>query len=245
VVVDVAVKSTGKGAEQDSKVEKEALDRAVQRVTALGTGAGYVSAMEGQGMTMSITLRVPAGTYQDVMSQIAAIGTVSSLHETTDDVTARLIDLDSRTKTMKASVDRVRLLLTKAEKLGDVISIESELASREADLESVQRQQAALAGQASLSTITVALQGSVTGIPKPRPTPVAAPVARSGFLGGLANGWDAVRKIGRAVLQVIGTLIPFLPVVAVLLMAGLLWRRRLHRHTRPVLAPAGDPPVAE
>jgi hypothetical protein len=179
------------------------------------------------------------------MSQIAAIGSVVSLQETTDDVTAQLIDLDSRTKTMKASVDRVRLLLTKAERLGDVISIESELASREADLESLQRQQAALAGQASLSTITVTLQGSVTGIPKPRPTPVVTPVARSGFLGGLANGWDAVRKIGRAVLLVIGTIIPFLPVVAVLLIAGWLWRRRLHRNTRPILAPAGDPPVTE
>jgi hypothetical protein len=62
VTVDVAVKSTGKGAEQDNKIEKDAFDRAVQRVTALGAGRGYVSAMQGHDTTMSITLRVPAGT---------------------------------------------------------------------------------------------------------------------------------------------------------------------------------------
>jgi len=241
LTLDITVRASGKGADADRRNEVEAVDHAAAKVRSfVQTGAGYVGGAEGSSTTMSITLRVPAGSYSDVMRAITGVGTVLSQQESTQDVTAQLVDLDSRMKTMQASVIRVRTLLSKAEKLGDVIAIESELAAREADLESLQRQQAALAGQTSLSTITVVLQGSVTGIAKPAPP--APPVARSGFISGLASGWEAVHKLGHAVLIVIGTLIPFLPVAAVLLAAGLFWRRRVHRPASPELAtPTGDP----
>jgi len=245
VTVDIAVKSTGRNSDEDAKNEIKAVNDAALRVRALvSTGVGYVGGAEGQGTTMSITLRVPAGSYNDVMSAIAGIGTVTARQEATQDVTAQMVDLESRMKTMQASVVRVRTLLSKAEKIGDVIAIESELSGREADLESLQRQQAALAGQTSLSTITVVLQGSITGIKKSVPPPPTA--ARTGFIGGLAIGWAAVRKVADGALTVLGTVIPFLPVVAVLLVAGLIWRRRVGRPVAPALAPPhGEPRAAE
>lgn len=241
VTVNIAVKSTGRSSDEDANNEIKAVNDAALRVRALvSTGVGYVGGAQGQGTTMSITLRVPAGSYNDVMSAIAGIGTVTARQEATQDVTAQMVDLESRMKTMQASVVRVRTLLSKAEKIGDVIAIESELSGREADLESLQRQQAALAGQTSLSTITVVLQGSVIGIKKSVTPP---PAARSGFLGGLANGWDAVRKVADGALTVLGTVIPFLPIVAVLLVAGLIWRRHVRRPVVP--APHGEPRAAE
>lgn len=241
VTVDIAVKSAGRNSDEDAKNEIKAVNDAALRVRAVvSTGVGYVGGAEGRGTTMSITLRVPAGSYDDVMSAIAGIGTVTSRQEATQDVTAQMVDLESRMKTMQASVVRVRTLLSKAEKIGDVIAIESELSGREADLESLQRQQAALAGQTSLSTITVVLQGSIIGIKKSVTPP---PATRSGFLGGLANGWDAVRKVADGALTVLGTVIPFLPVVAVFLGAGLIWRRRVRRPVVP--APHGEPRAAE
>ncbi len=244
VTLKIAVKSTNTTAEADQAAEQAAVNNAFVRVSALASGAGYVSAADGQGTTMSVTLRVPAAGYTAAMTALQSIAPIISRQESTQDVTSQLIDIGSRMETMTASVNRVRALLSKADKIGDVISIESELTSREADLESLQRQQASLAGQTALSTITVVLQGAITGI-KDVIAPVP-PAARSGFLGGLANGWDAVRKIGHAGLTVVGTLIPFLPAVAVVIIAVMIWRRRV----RPVVGPTpaitpGDPHPAD
>ncbi len=240
VTLNVAVNSTNKGAAADQQVVQAAVNAAFVRVSAIATGAGYVSAANGSGATMSVTLRVPVSGYEAAMDALQDIAPIVSRQESTDDVTAQMIDISSRMQTMTASVNRVRALLSKADKIGDVIAIESELTGREADLESLQRQQAALAGQTSLSTITVVLQGSITGVKKVLPPP--PPAERSGFLGGLANGWDAVRHVGHAGLTVVGTLIPFLPVVAIIVGAGLILRRRVRRPTVPTLAaPAGDP----
>lgn len=246
LTLDVAVRSSNTTAAADEKAEEEQVGKAADNVRHLATGSGYVSAAQGKGTTQSITLRVPAAGYDNVIDALAGIAPIVSRQETTEDVTSKMVDIGSRMQTMTASVGRVRALLSKAEKIGDVISIESELSAREADLESLQRQQAALAGQTALSTITVVVQGSITGV-KPKVAPVVPPppAARSGFTGGLANGWAAVRHIGHAGLTVVGTLLPFVPVIAVLLLAGIYVRRRLRRDAPPVLAPARDPRPAE
>lgn len=247
VTMNVIVASTNKGAAADLAKEQGAVDSAYVQVTALATGAGYVSAVNGGGTTVSITLRVPVDGFSNVMDALAGIAPIASRQISTQDVTAKMADVGSRVATMKASVAQGRALLSKAVKIGDVIAIEGEVNQREADLESLESQQAALAGQAALSTITVVVRGSVTGVKKavvpPKPAP---PAARSGFIGGLANGWDAVRHIGHAVLTVVGTLIPFLPIFAVIAIGFLFWHRRIRRTSAPVLATQpGDPRPTE
>ncbi len=247
VTMNVIVASTNKGAAADLAKEQDAVDSAYVQVTALATGAGYVSAVNGGGTTVSITLRVPVDGFSNVMDALAGIAPIASRQISTQDVTAKMADVGRRVATMKASVAQGRALLSKAVKIGDVIAIEGEVNQREADLESLESRQAALAGQAALSTITVVVRGSVTGVKKavvpPKPAP---PAARSGFIGGLANGWDAVRHIGHAVLTVVGTLIPFLPIFAVVAIGFLFWYRRIRRTSAPVLATRpGDPRPTE
>lgn len=246
LTLNVVVKSSNTTAAADEQAEEDAVDKKAQDVRNLATGTGYVSAAQGKGTTQSITLRVPAAGYDNVITALEGIAPIVSRQETTEDVTSKMVDIGSRMQTMTASVNRVRALLSKADKIGDVIAIESELSTREADLESLQRQQAALAGQTALSTITVVVQGSITGV-KPKVAPVAPtpPAARSGFTGGLANGWDAVRHLGHAGLTVVGTLLPFVPPVAVLLLVVMYLRRRMRRDAAPVLPPARDPQPAE
>lgn len=223
LTVRVEVPTTGKGDDADQQALAGALDHAAAQARAVVGPQGYVGGAEGRGTAMTLTLRVPAAGYQAAMDKLATLGRVTDRQEQAEDVTANLVDLQSRIETMKASVARVRALLAKADKVGDVVAIESELSSREADLESLQRRMAALSGQASLSTITVTLLGVVVGTAKP----VVEPDQRSGFLGGLANGWDALVKAGSGFLAFVGTILPFLPIVAVLVLAGWWARRRV------------------
>lgn len=213
----------GKDAEATTRALAAAASDAGVQVRAVATGAGgYVSAADGGGATISVTLRVPVGDYEAVMTRLAAVGTVTSRTEKTDDVTDEMIDVASRLDTMKASVDRVRALLAKADKIGDVIAIESELTQREADLESLENRRSAVQGQVALSTITVTVTAVAEGSIVPQPTD------RHGFLAGLAAGWRALTSFGTGVAAVIGAALPFLPVVVVAALL-VLWLRRLRR----------------
>lgn len=92
-------------------------------------------------------MRVPVERYAAVINKILTLGELTSRTESSQDVTADVVDVNSRVKTMTASVARIRTLLSKATRIGDVIAIESELAVREADLESLEQQQASLGGR--------------------------------------------------------------------------------------------------
>ena len=245
VALEVDHKSTGNSTAQVTQ-DREALNAAVSaaslQVRSLANGPGFVSASSGGGASISITLRVPVSGYESVMTSLARAGTITSVTENTQDVTAQMIDIDSRVKSAADVIASLRTLLSKATKIGDILSIEDQLNSREADLESMKSQLAGLSDQTSLSTITVVINGVITDVPPVVvPKPPTPPATRSGFLGGLANGWDAARTLGHGVLTVVGTVIPFLPLVLVVVVALLFWRRRLRR-VHPVPTMTGDPP---
>ena len=179
-----------------------------------------------------IVLRVPEARFAAVLDSVAAIGTELSRTTRAEDVTGEVADLTSRTATAKASVDRIRVLLADAKDLKDIVLLESELTRREADLEAYQARLAALSGQAEMSTITAVLR-----------TPQAGANEPNSFLRGLQQGWVALQDSTAALFVLIGALLPFALVLA---LVGLpLWTLLRHRR-RPAgsSGPAGpsDPP---
>jgi len=224
--------SGGDAAPSDEAARRALADAAAQaatKVRALAPGSGgYVSASDGGGATVSVVLRIPASSYAGVMNSLDGIGEITSRTEKTSDVTDEMVDVASRVATMKASIDRIRALLAKADKIGDVISIESELASREADLESLQNRQTALKDQVALSTISVTvtavLEGTVEQVASDR---------QDGFLAGLAGGWSALKAFVTWLGSVIGALLPFTPLIAVLALVAVWVSRRRRRAPGP------------
>lgn len=177
----------------------------------------------------TISLSVPTERLDAVLDQLSRVGTVLSRTTSSQDVTDQYVDTQSRVKTMTASLDRVRALLARATTIGQVVSLESELTRREADLESLQAQLAALKGSVARSTVTVTLS-----------TAAPAPVAAGGFLAGLGAGWRAFQSSVTGLLTALGAVLPF----AVLALLGLVPLARWHRRRRvsPVSelpAPAG------
>lgn len=228
---DVALTVTPKPDEPDGKTSAQALAdaaaRAAAQVRALANlPGGYVSATDGHGATISVTLRIPAGSYDSVMGRIEALGTVTSESESTSDVTGEMIDVASRVASAKASVDRLRALMAEATSLKDVIALESELTTRESDLESLQRRSAELSDEVALSTITI----SVSAIPKTMKAAATKPAPKhSAFVAGLLAGWHGIGAVGRVVAAIAGALLPFLPLIVVLGAAGWFGVRRARR----------------
>lgn len=203
------------------------------RQIAAGAG-GYDGQEDDQSKQASFTLRVPQAALDRVLEQLSHLGITTSRTGDAQDVTSQLVDVQSRLVSQQASVDRVRTLMTKAASIGDVMSIESELTKREADLESLEQQQAELTSQVAMSTVTVQL----TLAPAPV---VAAAAGPSGFVGGLDSGWHAFLGTLGVLLVVVGAVLPFVVVFGGL---GVLvwWLVRRRRSATPTVAAGGAAP---
>ncbi|MHB1472331.1 MAG: DUF4349 domain-containing protein [Dermatophilaceae bacterium] len=181
----------------------------------------------------TLTLSVPADSLDTALDQISKqVGTVLRRTTSSQDVTAQYVDTQSRLKTMRASVDRVRALMAQAKDIGQVVALESEMSRRQADLESLESQLAALNTAVDRSTLAVSLS-----------TPGNEPVPNNGFLAGLRSGWDAFTASAVGLFTAVGAVLPF-AVFFALLGAPLWswWRRR--RANRPPVVPEPDGPAA-
>lgn len=206
---------------------------AVRQVrTAVAGAGGFVTEERSEDSGSWLVLRVPADALDRLVDEVAGYGHVTDRSGQVLDATEEVVDLDARVASQTASVARVRGLLAEAKTIGDVISIESELARREADLDSLTSRLTALKDQVGLSTLTVDLRGPAA-VPPPdvRPAP--------GFLDGLAAGWAGLRAVGTAAAAVVGFVLPFLPPLAVLAGCWVLARRIVRARRTPATAGAG------
>ena len=184
-----------------------------------------------------LVLRVPPAHLGTVLAALAGTGSVSYRTLSETDVTGQVADVDSRITSAQDSLTELRGMIDKAASMNDLISLEDALSTRESDLESLEAQQRALADQIQYATVTLgyfvaAASGTTPAAAKP-------PSHHSGFVAGLLDGWHAFLATLRVLLAVVGWLLPFAIVVA------LLWWpvRRLLRRRRgsaPVPAPAGE-----
>lgn len=201
--------------------------------TAVAAVGGYVTEEQSGTRGGLLVLRVPADALDRLIEDIAAGMKVTGRSSQVVDATEQVVDLDARVASQQASVARVRALLAQATSIGDIISIESELARREAELDSLIGRLAALRDQVALSTLTVNLRTPSDLIVDGDAQPV-------GFLGGLAAGWTGLQALGSGVGAVIGFLLPFVPVLAVLAAMGWVGRRVVRSRRTPATVGAGQ-----
>ncbi len=199
----------------------------------LGRYGGYVSdeatfnTPKGGTTSSRLTLRVPIGHFNDVIAAFPTFTTVREAHTTAEDVTTEVIDVESRIRTQEISLQRLRKFLSQTSDIDTLIRLESEIAQREAQLESAKAQQKYLRDQTSLGTITVTLQ---TPGAKPKKDD---PLAGAGFFTGLGGGWNALSDVALVAATVVGAVIPFAVLGALAgVPAWLALRRR--RRTTPV-----------
>lgn len=174
-----------------------------------------------------VVLRVPVERYDEVLTDLQGAGRLIEREAKAEDVTEQVVDVQSRITSQRASVARVRELMDQATRLSDVVTLEGELSQRQSDLEALLARQASLKDRTSLATITLSLTET--------PVKKAAPKDEDpGFVDAVSGGWDAFVAMVRWISLVIGALLPFLVVAALLLLAWLrLPRPRLPRRPAP------------
>ena len=197
-----------------------------------GAVAGDDRSGSGADAHATLVLKVPPEKMDAMLDQLGRLGHEQSRSSSTQDVTQDVADVDARVASMQASIARVRAILSRADRIGDVVSVEGELSRRTTELESLQARQRALAGQVNYATITLQLKADRAAAP-------AAPADRAGFAGGLRDGWHAFTAALGWVLTAVGAVLPFLLLAVPVAVAWAALRRR--RLTAAPSAPAPRP----
>lgn len=183
---------------------------------------------EGEVKRARVVARIPSARFAEAMQSLEGAAELIASSSNIDDVTTKVIDNRIRLEVQQRSIRRIALLLDRAQSIRDIVNIEGQLSRRQAELGSLQRQQAYLADQTSMATITVSLERTKA---KPEPKEKAD---EKGFVAGLDKGWTGFKNVAVALATATGAALPFL--VVLVLFGVPAWsavRRVGRRRTEP------------
>lgn len=224
------------------EVERVATTLARVRTLAIELG-GYVGDSQAGTLDQSatLTLRIPANRFGDALTALRELdGEVISEATREQDVTTQVVDLEARIANLEASEASYRILLERAERIDDVLAVQSRLDEVRGQIEQLKAQLENVTGQADLSTLTVTLI--------PRAQPVEAQ----------AETWDPGAELGRAIASLVGMgqgiasgliwfVVVWLPILLILALFALLALRgvlEVRRRVPIAAAVSGDEPGA-
>ena len=202
---------------------------------------GYVGGSQAGTLEESatLTLRVPAARFEELLGRLHELESVKVVGESTteQDVTREIVDLDARIRNLEASEASYRALLERAERIEDILSVQTRLDEVRGQIEQLRGQLQTVEGQADLSTLTVTLI--------PRGQPVEAVQATWDPGAQLEGAVAALVGFGQGVLgALIWFVIVWIPILLLLAVIGLVvWRVALEVRRRWAVAP--EPPGAE
>ncbi|QNE47742.1 DUF4349 domain-containing protein [Glaciihabitans sp. INWT7] len=173
---------------------------------------------DGVPGSAQLVLRIPSAGLDAALTELKKLGRVENVSLSTQDVTGQSQDLAARITALSASVDRLVELMSRATTTADLVSIETALSDRQANLESLQAQKRGLDDQVDLATLTVDLGTASTA-------PVRPPAT---FVSGLIAGWGSLAAFLSGLLVVLGVALPWIACAAILcaLVVYVVRRRR-------------------
>lgn len=116
---------------------------------------GYVESSYSGETSGNITVRIPSVRFDEAMNAAGSMGVVKSKNISTEDVSERFYDLQTRLEARKVMRARLQTYLAQAKDTKDMLQIESELNRVITDIESMEGSMKRLSGQIDYSSIDV------------------------------------------------------------------------------------------
>ena len=228
-------------------LEVEQVGEALGRVRALAVElGGYVGGSQAGTLDdrASLTIRIPAAAFDEAIARLHEMDAEVVAEATREqDVTGQVVDLEARIDNLRASETSYRELVARAERVEDILAVQSRLDEVRGQIEQLTAQLDAIEGQAALSTLTITL------------VPKAAPIVEQ------TEAWDPGAQLDRALASLVGigqglldgaiwfavVWLPILLVLAAIVLVALRGVLEVRRRLPPVRhepRPAGDDATA-
>ncbi|GHO83671.1 DUF4349 domain-containing protein [Dictyobacter formicarum] len=191
---------------------------------------------------VSLTFSVQATLYPQIYSYLrdynvqgSTGGKLVGFKETVQDVSNDYVDTQSRIKNYKGEQARLLTLLSQAQAVSDIVTIDQKLSEVEGNIETAEAHLKLLSSQVTFYTVNLYLQPIIPNIPDP------APQTNTdwSFSGSFGEAFTASLSFGRALLTFLIWLLAFsIYVVPVVLVAWLIrkYRVAIGRIVSPLLA---------
>lgn len=225
--VTIEVKDPRAAVEEATKVA-ETLGGRVEAQSIGSSGSG-----EYQGA--SLTVRVPQAKLTEALDSLGGLGTVLDQSISADDVTAQHVDLQARVESLETSVARLTELMAGSATTSELIEAESALSARQAELDSLKAQLKILEGQVDEATLWVSFTTASAAIPG----------GPANFWEGLLAGLSSITVAGAGALVLLGILLPWLVVAAIITFAIILIVRAGKKRRAAKRAPLGTQQAAQ
>ena len=160
----------------------------------------------------SYTIRVPSGSYNEMLAELTAMGRLIRHSENAEDVTLRYYDLESRLATKRELLKTYQGYLKKAANIDEIMTVESRIADLQQEIDQTGTQFRNLAGLVDYSTINMEIYGPVSTTSYSEPT-------LKDKLGELFGSFGDV--ISTALVVLIGIIIYGVPIILVTVL--LFW----------------------
>ena len=184
------------------------------------------SGSDGTSPYATLTAKIPAENMDAFMLEARKFGEVLSTSSSANDVTLAVNDLNARITALEAATARLRDLLKEATDIADVVAIESELTTRQVELDGLKAQQRSLNDQVVLATVSVNFTPNVSDVSVPAP----------GFVAGLQSGWNALVSLASSATTAAGIAIPFLALGLLLALVAITAVKVTRRRRGPTHA---------
>jgi len=163
-----------------------------------------------------ISFMVPAAKFDDTIDQLSKLGKVQNEHISGNDVSAQYVDLHARLGNMEAQRNAMLALLGRAQTVSDIIAVQNQLGQITQQIEQLKGQISYIEHNTTYSTVSVQL------IEAGAPAPTASRDSW-GFASALS---DAAHNFVTTINYIITGLGAIGPIVILLGLGYLLWRRR-------------------
>lgn len=172
----------------------EDVDAAI--VTASGlvrVAGGSVAASErtsdGDNPVATITYRIPAGRWDSVLQQLRDLGRkVAGERTSAVEVTGQIVDLEARIRNLRATEAALQAILSRAERIADVLEVQRELTTVRGEIERLDAQRVSLEDQAAYGTLAVTYGAELVAVVE------------------AAKEWDPASEFDRAVASLVSVL---------------------------------------
>ena len=185
-------------------------------------GSGYRSAY--------YTIRVPAERFQDLLEQVGELCHVVRKEENSDNISEQYYDVESRLVTQQTKLERLQTLLSRAETMEDIITIESAISETELAIEQLTGTLRQYDSLVDYSTVNLSLEEvyKLSNVEEP-PTGFASRLGQA-----FASGWNGFVDVLEALVMILAY--AWVPVLIVLAVVGTLlgrWLRKRKNENKP------------
>jgi PKD repeat protein len=150
----------------DVSISCSAPQKTAARVVALAyTVGGYVAYQSTAKDSAYVVIRVPASDYQSVLTQVEAMGNVTSLVSNSNDVTVQYTDLNATVASLVTEQGALLRLLNQSAAINTTLAIESQLQGVDQQINDAQSQILQTKTLVDFATIDVTLSETAQSVP--------------------------------------------------------------------------------